>query len=206
MSPELMARGRNAPSVKYSNKIDSAPSFLLPRVSSLTDVFPHSVLAGNRLLRDVESVQNRNGACEHFSSSFIVFQRCSLLSSQIHVLHDLRRPDIKFPPSWDKQKLARHTKIVQACLTHDPELRPSPKDLLSSDLLPPRVGDDSIEETIRLLCASFILLLPLLPQQTDLESPSSSLWYHLRPNSHFRSLQPVRRGSPSKRSLVRFLR
>lgn len=70
------------------------------------------------------------------------------------VLHDLRRPEIIFPPTWDKVKLARHTKIVQACLTHNPELRPSPKDLLSSDLLPPRVGDDSIEETIRLLSQS----------------------------------------------------
>jgi len=69
-------------------------------------------------------------------------------------LHDLRRPEIVFPPTWDKVKLARHTKIVQACLTHNPELRPSPKDLLSSDLLPPRVGDDSIEETIRLLSQS----------------------------------------------------
>ncbi|GAA6036515.1 hypothetical protein JCM8097_003543 [Rhodosporidiobolus ruineniae] len=73
---------------------------------------------------------------------------------RIHVLHDLRRPEIKFPPSWNKEKLQRHTKIVQACLTHDPELRPSPKDLLASDLLPPRVGDDSITETIRLLSHS----------------------------------------------------
>ncbi|GAA5836580.1 hypothetical protein JCM9279_000433 [Rhodotorula babjevae] len=73
---------------------------------------------------------------------------------RIQVLHDLRRPEIVFPPTWDKVKLARHTKIVQACLTHNPELRPSPKDLLSSDLLPPRVGDDSIEETIRLLSQS----------------------------------------------------
>ncbi|GAA5860143.1 hypothetical protein JCM8547_009200 [Rhodosporidiobolus lusitaniae] len=73
---------------------------------------------------------------------------------RIRCLQDLRRPEIIFPSSWDKTKLARHTKIVQACLTHDPELRPSPKDLLASDLLPPRVGDDSIEETIRLLSHS----------------------------------------------------
>ncbi|GJN93481.1 hypothetical protein Rhopal_006538-T1 [Rhodotorula paludigena] len=73
---------------------------------------------------------------------------------RIQVLHALRRPDVTFPPTWDRVKLARHTKIVQACLTHNPELRPSPKDLLASDLLPPRVGDDSIEETIRLLSHS----------------------------------------------------
>ncbi|GAA5826004.1 hypothetical protein JCM11251_000087 [Rhodosporidiobolus azoricus] len=73
---------------------------------------------------------------------------------RVKVLQDLRRPDIVFPSSWDKVKLARHTKIIQACLTHDPELRMSPKDLLASDLLPPRVGDDSIQETIRLLSHS----------------------------------------------------
>ena len=38
---------------------------------------------------------------------------------------------------------------------HDPEQRFSPKELLDSDLLPPRVGDDSIVETIRLLCKLF---------------------------------------------------
>ncbi|GAA5862450.1 hypothetical protein JCM3774_002522 [Rhodotorula dairenensis] len=73
---------------------------------------------------------------------------------RIHVLHDLRRPEVKFPTTWDSAMLPRQTRIVQACLTHDPELRPSPQDLLSSDMLPPRVGDDSIEETIRLLSHS----------------------------------------------------
>lgn len=73
---------------------------------------------------------------------------------RIHVLHDLRRPEIKFPSTWDRALLPQQTRVVQACLTHDPELRPSPQDLLSSDMLPPRVGDDSIAETIRLLSHS----------------------------------------------------
>lgn len=73
---------------------------------------------------------------------------------RIHVLHDLRRPEVKLPSTWDRAMLPRQTRIVEACLTHDPELRPSPRDLLSSDMLPPRVGDDSIEETIRLLSHS----------------------------------------------------
>ncbi|BGP13397.1 hypothetical protein JCM10213_008556 [Rhodosporidiobolus nylandii] len=85
---------------------------------------------------------------------FEMWHRFATGMERIKVLHDLRRPEIIFPATWDKQKLARHTKIVQACLTHDPELRPSPKDLLASDLLPPRVGDDSIQETIRLLSHS----------------------------------------------------
>ncbi|GAA5975545.1 hypothetical protein JCM5350_002643 [Sporobolomyces pararoseus] len=85
---------------------------------------------------------------------FEMWHKFSTGMERIQVLHDLRRPEIKFPATWDPVKLARHTKIVQACLTHDPELRPSPKDLLASDLLPPRVGDDSIQETIRLLSHS----------------------------------------------------
>ncbi|GAA5881509.1 hypothetical protein JCM16303_005683 [Sporobolomyces ruberrimus] len=85
---------------------------------------------------------------------FEMWHKFSTGMERIQVLHDLRRPEIKFPSSWDAVKLARHTKIVQACLQHDPEVRPSPKDLLASDLLPPRVGDDSIQETIRLLSHS----------------------------------------------------
>lgn len=70
------------------------------------------------------------------------------------VLRDLRKPEILFPPAWDEHRLSRQCKIVRTCLVHDPELRSSPKELLDSDLLPPRVGDDSIVETIRLLCES----------------------------------------------------
>lgn len=75
------------------------------------------------------------------------------------VLRDLRKREIVFPSTWDSVKMARHTRIIRTCLTHDPELRASPKDLLNSDLLPPRVGDDSIEETIRLLCESIAICL-----------------------------------------------
>ncbi|ORY86753.1 kinase-like domain-containing protein [Leucosporidium creatinivorum] len=90
---------------------------------------------------------------------------------RIHVLRALREPQVKFPPTWDAVKLARHTKIIQTCLVHDPERRASPKDLLASDLLPPRVGDDSIEETIRLLSHSGTphaqTLITALFNQTD---------------------------------------
>ncbi|KAL8287446.1 hypothetical protein RQP46_003304 [Phenoliferia psychrophenolica] len=90
---------------------------------------------------------------------------------RIQVLRELRKPEIVFPSTWDATKLARHTKIVQRCLVHDPEQRASPKDLLNSDLLPPRVGDDSIEETIRLLSHSGTphaqTLITALFNQTD---------------------------------------
>ncbi|GAA6010979.1 hypothetical protein JCM11491_005895 [Sporobolomyces phaffii] len=102
---------------------------------------------------------------------FEMWHKFSTGMERIQVLHDLRRPEIKFPATWDSVRLARHTKIVQACLTHDPELRPSPKDLLASDLLPPRVGDDSIQETIRLLSHSGTThaqsLITALFNQTD---------------------------------------
>jgi len=113
-----------------------------------------SVFARYRLLRDVAQILDRHGANSGNLQSFDRQTKLADFRSK-QVLHDLRRPEVKFPSSWDSVKLARHTKIVQACLTHDPEVRPSPKDLLASDLLPPRVGDDSIQETIRLLCMSF---------------------------------------------------
>lgn len=74
------------------------------------------------------------------------------------MLRNLRKPEIELPSSWSNDpRLARQIKILRACLVHDPELRFSPKELLDSDLLPPRVGDDSITETIRLLCSSWFV-------------------------------------------------
>lgn len=70
---------------------------------------------------------------------------------RILVLRDLRKPEVVFPSTWDKVQMARHTKIIEACLAHDPEKRMSPRELLDSGLLPPRVGDDSVQETINLL-------------------------------------------------------
>ncbi|GAA5934949.1 serine/threonine-protein kinase GCN2 [Sporobolomyces koalae] len=112
-------------------------------------------LAPGRQDRGVKRVPSNK--IDMYSLGIVFFEMWHKFSTgmeRIQVLHELRRPEIKFPSSWDAVKLARHTRIVQACLTHDPELRPSPKDLLASDLLPPRVGDDSIQETIRLLSHS----------------------------------------------------
>jgi translation initiation factor 2-alpha kinase 4 len=87
----------------------------------------------------------------HVGSS-LLSMRAPLTLFVIQVLRDLRKSDIVFPPAWNENRLSRQAKIVRSCLVHDPELRFSPKELLDSDLLPPRVGDDSIVETIRLLC------------------------------------------------------
>lgn len=152
IAPEMMSRGRHERSVKYSNKIDSTSvslNVLLACADVLRAVYSLGIVffeMWHPFKTGMERIQVR---LRLFLPSHL---RLTLVS--IQVLHALRRPDVTFPPTWDRVKLARHTKIVQACLTHNPELRPSPKDLLASDLLPPRVGDDSIEETIRLLSHS----------------------------------------------------
>lgn len=82
---------------------------------------------------------------------FELWHRFSTGMERIQVLRELRKPETKLPSSWDPKKLERQTRIVKWCLEHDPEVRASPKDLLESGLLPPRIGDDSIVETIRML-------------------------------------------------------
>ena len=82
---------------------------------------------------------------------FELWHRFATGMERILVLRDLRKPEIVFPTTWDKALMERHTKIIQACLAHDPEKRMSPRELLDSSLLPPRVGDDSVQETINLL-------------------------------------------------------
>lgn len=80
---------------------------------------------------------------------------------------------------------------MQVCLVHDPELRASPKDLLNSDLLPPRVGDDSIEETIRLLCALLIYFSSINLSDIQLLF-NSAFWNNSCSNTHYCFIQPNR--------------
>ncbi|SGY15170.1 BQ5605_C013g07278 [Microbotryum silenes-dioicae] len=139
IAPETLSRTRTERSIKYSNKIDSE--------------FREDVR--RPVLRDSFTCYREPTV---YSLGVVFFEMFhgpfKTGMERIHVLRRLREPEIRFPPSWDMVRLARHTKIVQTCLQHDPEKRASPKDLLASDLLPPRVGDDSIEETIRLLSHS----------------------------------------------------
>ncbi|PWN30222.1 hypothetical protein BDZ90DRAFT_229240 [Jaminaea rosea] len=65
-------------------------------------------------------------------------------------LRALRQPSVEFPPSWPTT-LSKERDVVKWLCTHSPEERPSPLGLLQSELLPPRLEDESVQETLRLV-------------------------------------------------------
>lgn len=69
---------------------------------------------------------------------------------RVHRLRELRQPSINFPPNWPGE-LVKEKEVVRWLVTHVPEDRPTPLELLQSDLLPPRLEDESVQETLRLV-------------------------------------------------------
>ncbi|CAD6903567.1 unnamed protein product, partial [Tilletia controversa] len=70
---------------------------------------------------------------------------------RVAVLKDLRLEQIKFPASWPGDELAVQTTILRSLLNHNEDQRPTPVALLKSELLPPKLEDDYIEECLRLM-------------------------------------------------------
>ncbi|CAO1630814.1 unnamed protein product [Parajaminaea phylloscopi] len=69
---------------------------------------------------------------------------------RVHLLRALRLPSTEIPTSWPSG-LVKEKEVVKWLVTHKAEDRPSPLQLLQSDLLPPRLEDESVQETLRLV-------------------------------------------------------
>lgn len=87
---------------------------------------------------------------------------------RIEVIRQLRTPEIRLPVGWPYPPTAPQTRsvgprshpfahahipdrLVKWCLQHDPEKRPSARELLKSDIFPPQPEEENISEVIRLL-------------------------------------------------------
>lgn len=70
---------------------------------------------------------------------------------RIGIIRDLRLPEVRFPVGWNEAQFAAQTKLLQRMLSHNPTDRPSPLEILKSDLLPPKMEDEYIAECLRLL-------------------------------------------------------
>jgi translation initiation factor 2-alpha kinase 4 len=69
---------------------------------------------------------------------------------RVQRLRSLRQPVPEFPPAWPSE-LVKERQVIEWLVTHKAEDRPSPLELLQSDLLPPRLEDESVQETLRLV-------------------------------------------------------
>ncbi|SNX86378.1 related to GCN2 - ser/thr protein kinase [Melanopsichium pennsylvanicum] len=70
---------------------------------------------------------------------------------RILLIRELRDRSIGLPAVWPHNKLEKQTTLIRQMLDHDPDRRPSPLEILKSDLLPPKMEDEYIEECLRLM-------------------------------------------------------
>ncbi|POW06187.1 hypothetical protein PSTT_09072 [Puccinia striiformis] len=82
---------------------------------------------------------------------FEMFHRMNTVHERIQIIKELRSTEIKFPSNWEDEPDGVKTRIIKWCLNHTAELRPSPTELLKSNLFPPQPEDENIEEITRLI-------------------------------------------------------
>ncbi|KAJ1966263.1 eukaryotic translation initiation factor 2-alpha kinase, partial [Dispira parvispora] len=93
-----------------------------------------------------------NQKVDMYSLGIIFFEMCYPLHTgmeRVKVLHDLRRPEVIFPTEFPDNQLVNQKKVIQWLLHHNPRDRPTSLELFQSELLPPRMEDDYIQECVR---------------------------------------------------------
>ncbi|KAK0555682.1 eukaryotic translation initiation factor 2-alpha kinase [Tilletia horrida] len=70
---------------------------------------------------------------------------------RVAVLKELRTEKVPFPEQWPGEELSIQSTILRSLLDHNEDARPTAAGLLKSDLLPPKLEDDYIEECLRLM-------------------------------------------------------
>ncbi|KAL6618007.1 kinase-like domain-containing protein [Neocallimastix sp. 'constans'] len=65
------------------------------------------------------------------------------------ILENIRKEEIIFPDDFNTEKYHNQTEIIRLLLSHDPKRRPTSFEILQSDLLPPKMEDEYIKETLR---------------------------------------------------------
>ena len=103
-----------------------------------------------------------------YSSGIILFECICPFETQMEravILTNLRNQDIKFPASLDETKFPQQTRLVRWLLQHDPKNRPTATEVLQSDLLPTKIEDESVLQTLRMVANSRSSFFPKLVSQ-----------------------------------------
>ncbi|KAJ2005627.1 eukaryotic translation initiation factor 2-alpha kinase [Coemansia thaxteri] len=93
-----------------------------------------------------------NQKVDMYSLGIIFFEMCYPLHTGMEratVLHNLRKPEIVFPDDFPFEKMQLQYQIIKHLLNHNPRARFSSAELLESDLLPPKMEDEYLLETIK---------------------------------------------------------
>lgn len=93
-----------------------------------------------------------NNKTDMYSLGIIFFEMCYPLATGMEramTLRHLQHPDIIFPPEFPSDKMKAQKEVITALLNHNPKERPSSLELLQSNLLPPKLEDEYIQECVR---------------------------------------------------------
>ncbi|KAJ1950701.1 eukaryotic translation initiation factor 2-alpha kinase, partial [Linderina macrospora] len=128
-----------------------------------------------------------NQKVDMYSLGIIFFEMCYPMSTGMEratVLHNLRSPEIAFPADFPVERMALQHQIIRRLLSHNPRQRPSSAELLESDMLPPRMEDEYLRETIRTIAN---------PSQPYFPKLMDSLFAHV-PSKHIDATFDFRAG------------
>ncbi|KAJ2103478.1 eukaryotic translation initiation factor 2-alpha kinase [Coemansia sp. S100] len=123
----------------------SAEDAMTADIGTSTYVAPEVTTKGSGATRYNQKV-------DMYSLGIIFFEMCYPLNTAMeraNVLHNLRRPEIVFPPDFPVEKMQLQYQIIKRLLDHNPRSRLSSAELLESDLMPPKMEDEYIRDTIK---------------------------------------------------------
>ncbi|CAL1531308.1 unnamed protein product [Lymnaea stagnalis] len=89
-----------------------------------------------------------------YSLGIIFFEMCYKCQTtgmeRVRIINNLRQANILLPDDFNSEEFGNQAKIIRWLLNHDPALRPTSKELLSSDLLPPPLMQETeLSEILR---------------------------------------------------------
>ncbi|KAF9184078.1 hypothetical protein BGZ51_003580 [Haplosporangium sp. Z 767] len=93
-----------------------------------------------------------NSKCDMYSLGIIFFEMCYPLATGMEramTLRNLQQPEIIFPKEFPMDKMSAQAQVIRLLLNHNLKERPSSLELLQSDLLPPKMEDEYIQECVR---------------------------------------------------------
>lgn len=93
-----------------------------------------------------------NSKADMYSLGIIFFEMCYPLATGMEramTLRKLQQPDIIFPDEFPSDKMKAQKEVIKALLSHNLKERPNSLELLQSNLLPPKLEDEYIQECVR---------------------------------------------------------
>lgn len=147
-------------STEMNNRITQLESdinyeHLKPTVHSISESFTCGVGTPVYVAPELDKPNSRyNQRVDMYSLGIILFEMLygpmNTAMERASVLKDIRKKDILFPSDWKHEKYQKQTSLLKLLLNHND--RPNSKEvLLMNDLIPPKLEEDQVQESIHMI-------------------------------------------------------